>query len=245
VSATNRLRWTAAGSFEQADEPGEILVIDSWLVADGEVRAFDAHVRRFAASCTELTSRSGPTSTRSPRAGFPRAGEQAEAFIRAGLAQVPAAGRWFPRAEFAVVNGTPRLQLWIRPAPPRADSIRLWIPPEPDQRTCPHIKGPDLPYLSALRNAAVAVGAEEAVLLSPDGKVLEGATTSILWWRGETLCAPPPDAPVLPSVTRAGLLAGGHPVTFEYATPAELASLKVWAVNALHGVRQVTSWGTA
>jgi len=232
VGELSRLRWTAATGFEPADESGEILVIDSWLVTDGQVSAFDAHVRRFTASCAELV---GPE--------LASAGE-VEAFLRAGLAQIPAAGRWFPRAELALVNGTPRLQLWVRPAPPRTDSIRLWIPPEPDQRTCPRIKGPDLPYLSALRTAAVAAGADEAVLLSTRGMVLEGTTTSILWWRGETLCAPPPEAPVLPGVTRAVLLTGGHPVRFEYATPAELAGLKVWAVNALHGIRPVTAWLT-
>jgi branched-subunit amino acid aminotransferase/4-amino-4-deoxychorismate lyase len=259
VSAMTRLRWTGAGGFERADEPGEIVVIDSWLVADGEVRAFDAHVRRFTASCAELASTrladtrlastglTGTELTGTELTGteLTGTGEQAEAFMRAGLAQVPVTGRWFPRAELAMVNGTPRLQLWLRPAPPRADSIRLWIPPEPDQRTFPQIKGPDLPYLSALRDAAVAAGADEAVLLSPGGNVLEGTTTSILWWRGQALCAPPPDAPVLPGVTRAGLLASGHPVTFEYATPAELAGLKVWAVNALHGIRPVTGWATA
>jgi branched-subunit amino acid aminotransferase/4-amino-4-deoxychorismate lyase len=228
VGGMTRLRWTGAGGFEPAGEPGEIVVIDSWLVAEGEVRAFDAHVRRFTASCAELAG----------------VGEQAEAFMRAGLAQVPVADRWFPRAELALVNGTPRLQLWLRPAPPRADAIRLWVPPEPDQRTRPCIKGPDLGYLSALRGAARTAGADEAALLSPDGTVLEGTTTSIVWWRGETLCAPPLDAPVLPGVTRAVLLASGHPVRFEYATPAELAGLKVWAVNALHGIRPVTAWVT-
>jgi branched-subunit amino acid aminotransferase/4-amino-4-deoxychorismate lyase len=236
-----RLQWGDGGTFEAVDDCGEIRVIDSWLVNDGRTRAIDAHLRRFSAACVAASSADGPGV---PAAGVPRA--EAERFFRTALRQIPATGRWFPRAELALVNGTPRLRLWLRPAPPLAQSIRLWVPPEPDQRTCPHIKGADLAYLSALRDTAIAAGADEAVLMSPGGTVREGTTTSILWWRDEVLCAPPPDDTLLTSVTRAVLLetaaARAIPVTFEHATPAELTSLQVWAVNALHGIRPVTSW---
>jgi branched-subunit amino acid aminotransferase/4-amino-4-deoxychorismate lyase len=97
---------------------------------------------------------------------------------------------------------------------------------------------PDLPYLASLRDAADGA---EPLLVSAAGHVLEGATTSLLWWRGNTLCAPPASAPILPSVTRALLLdtaaARGIPVRFDLATPDELRALPSWAVNALHGVR--------
>jgi branched-subunit amino acid aminotransferase/4-amino-4-deoxychorismate lyase len=228
MATVTRLRWCGGDSFEPVDNPGEVRVIDSWLVSDGRARAIDAHRQRFTAACAELSR------------------VEAGRFFLAALRQVPATGRWFPRAELAVADGTWRLQVWLRPAPPAAASIRLWIPPQPDQRTCPRIKGPDLAYLSALRDAAVAAGADEAVLLSPDGTVREGTTTSILWWRGETFCAPPLSAALLPGVTRAVLVdaaaARNIPVRFEHATPAELAGLQVWAVNALHGIRPVTSW---
>jgi branched-subunit amino acid aminotransferase/4-amino-4-deoxychorismate lyase len=99
------------------------------------------------------------------------------------------------------------------------------------------VKGPDLAYLTALREAAAG---DEPVLVSPEGYVLEGATTSLMWWRGNTLCVPPAKL-VLPSVTRDVLLelaaARGIPVRSELAAPGELRPLQVWAVNALHGVR--------
>jgi branched-subunit amino acid aminotransferase/4-amino-4-deoxychorismate lyase len=223
-----------AAGFRAAGERGEIRVIDSWLVADGRVRAFDAHERRFGRACAAL-------------AGVDR--ERTREFMRAAIARVPAAGRWFPRAELADVDGVdgnPRLRLRIRPAPPRGHSVRLWISPSADARTNPAVKGPDLDWLAAQRKAAVAAGADEAVLLSPDGRVREGSTASILWWRGDTLCAPPADGHLLPSVTRELLLraveAAGYPVSISSAEPAGLGGLEVWTVNALHGIRPVTAW---
>jgi branched-subunit amino acid aminotransferase/4-amino-4-deoxychorismate lyase len=113
-------------------------------------------------------------------------------------------------------------------------------------RTRPRTKGPDLDWLAGQRAAAVAAGADEAVLLSRSGRVLEGATTSIMWWHGDKLCAPPPDAGVLPGITRLILLDLaafiGVGITLRCPVPAELAGLEVWAVNALHGIRPVTGW---
>jgi branched-subunit amino acid aminotransferase/4-amino-4-deoxychorismate lyase len=226
------LRWHgAAVGMRPAQEPGELMVIDSWLVEDGRMRAFEAHERRFGTSCGAV-------------AGIGR--ERTREFLEAAIARVPPGGRWFPRAELVDVAGKPRLQFRVRPAPPRGDSVRLWLSPSPDERSNPAVKGPDLAWLSAQREAAVAAGADEAVLLSADGDVLEGSTTSIVWWRGDTLCAPPEDGRLLPGTTRNLLLdaasAVGASVTFETATPDTLAGLEVWAVNALHGIRPVTAW---
>jgi branched-subunit amino acid aminotransferase/4-amino-4-deoxychorismate lyase len=227
-----RYRWTGAGDrFEPADQPGQVRIIDSWLVADGQVRAFEAHTRRFSAACAEL---------------FGIATEQTREFMRAVAARLPAEGRWFPRAELAGAgaDGTPRLQLWIRPAPAPGRTVRLWLTDAPDTRTYPQIKGPDLGWLTYQRDAAVAAGADEVVLLSPSGQVLEGSTTSIVWWRDGTLCTPREG--VLPGITQSLLLqqagATGVPIAVTSPTPAELSGLEVWAVNALHGIRPVTAW---
>ena len=231
MSAGEVLIWWDGAGFRTAEERGEIRVVDSWLVADGRVRAFDAHVRRFGGACAEL-------------AGIGR--EHTREFLLAAMARVPGQGRWFPRAELACVAGKPRLRLRVRQAPPKGHSVRLWISPSTDGRTNPAVKGPDLDWLAAQRKAAAAAGADEAVLLSPDGLVLEGSTTSILWWRGDTLCAPPSDGRLLPGITRELLLhaveAAGAPVSLAGAPPAGLAGLEVWTVNALHGIRPVTAW---
>jgi branched-subunit amino acid aminotransferase/4-amino-4-deoxychorismate lyase len=226
------LRWHGGSTgFRPTAEPGELRVVDSWLVDGGRVRAFDAHERRFGLACGAL-------------AGIDR--ERTRVFLLAAMTRVPREGRWFPRAELVDVAGDRRLQLRIRPAPPQGHSVRMWISPSPDTRTTPAVKGPDLDWLAAQRKAAIAAGADEAVLLSADGHVLEGSTTSIMWWREDTLCAPPEDGRLLPGITRNLLLyaarAAGIPVAFETRTPAELADLEVWAVNALHGIRPVTAW---
>jgi hypothetical protein len=52
----------------------------------------------------------------------------------------------------------------------------------------------------------------------------------------------PRSCPASPAVLLADAAVAGTPVAFESRTPAELAGLEVWAVNALHGIRPVTGW---
>jgi branched-subunit amino acid aminotransferase/4-amino-4-deoxychorismate lyase len=145
-----------------------------------------------------------------------------------------------------VGSDAPELQLWIRPAPARGDAVRLWISAEPDRRVHPSVKGADLDHLAGLRQEAADAGADEALILATDGRIREGASTSILWWRRDVLCAPPETPEILPGVTRTVLLRlaaeHGIRVEFEEPTPPELAGREVWAVNALHGIRPVSRW---
>jgi branched-subunit amino acid aminotransferase/4-amino-4-deoxychorismate lyase len=231
AQAGARLRYEADGELRPAAGTGDVKIIDSWLVAHGRVRDLAAHSRRFSSACAEL---------------FGVAENHTGRFMRAVAAQLPASGRWFPRVELALVAGVPRLQLWRRPAPPAGPAVRLWIAGGPDERMRPDVKGFDLDRLARLRQDAVAAGADEAVLLSAAGQVIEGSATSIMWWRGATLCAPPLGTDLLPGVTRAILMQvaaeRGVPVAVERALPGDLADLEVWAVNALHGIRPVVSW---
>jgi branched-subunit amino acid aminotransferase/4-amino-4-deoxychorismate lyase len=213
--------WWDDGGWSSSDATGTVRVIDSWLVDDGRVRGFGLHAQRFGDACSRL---SGP---------------ETDGFLRAVAESLPARGRWFPRVE--LVDPGSRLRLWLRPAPPRTTTVRLWNA-GPDRRSLPAVKGADLDHLTALRARAVAAGADEALLLSPQGHVLEGSTSSIVWWRGNTLCGPPPGPGLLPGTTCAllGELAG-QPVVPDTATPADLADVPVWTVNALHGIRPVTA----
>jgi branched-subunit amino acid aminotransferase/4-amino-4-deoxychorismate lyase len=207
----------------------ELLAADSWLVADGRVRAVDRHWARFAATCGEHG-----------------VGAEAIAALRAQVeAAVPAEGRWFPRVELGADG---ELAVQVRPAPPREPTIVAWLVDVPDQRRAPRHKGPDLERLAALRERAAAHGAGEAVLSDADGHLLEGAFTSLLWWEGQTLWAVPDDAPILPGVTRSLLLdlAGerGTPVARRRPAPRELAGCETWLVSALHGIRAITRWAS-
>jgi len=92
----------------------------------------------------------------------------------------------------------------------------------------------------------VRIRADEAVIRSSLGYLLEGSTTSLMWWRGDTLCTPAATTQLLPGVTSALLaqwaLADGFAVQAESVTPEELSGLETWTVNALHGIRPVTAW---
>nr|BBC27532.1 PABA synthase [Streptomyces sp. RI18] len=221
--------WDADGGWSTADSTGTVLVIDSWLVDEGRVRGLDRHAARFAAACDRFR---GPGAERTDR------------FLRAVAEASPARGRWFPRVELVETGSGTRLRMWPRPAPPRTATVRLWTAPGPDRRRLPAVKGVDLDHLASLRAAATGAGADEALLVSAEGHVVEGATTSVVWWRGDTLCGPPPGPGLLPGITRALLgelaAAAGHQVVTERATPQDLADLPVWTLNALHGIRPVT-----
>ncbi|MEC3979034.1 aminotransferase class IV [Amycolatopsis sp. H20-H5] len=207
-------------------------VIDSWLVTDGRVVSLEAHIDRFSTACASTFS-------------VPQ--ERTTTFLRAALRRIPTVGRWFPRLELAIVDDEPNFHLWLRPAPLRTSTIRLRVHHGPDQRRHPSVKGPDLCWLAGVRSAAQRQGADEAVILSEDGRLIEGTTTSLLWWRDDTLYAPDSDRlDLLPSVTRMTLLrlAADSRIRVAYACPrpSDLAGLETWAVNALHGVRPVLEW---
>jgi len=205
----------------------ELLAADSWLVDDGRARAVQRHWARFEATCRERGV--DPAALAELRAEAARA--------------VPPHGRWFPRVE---LRADGELAVQVRPAPAREPTVVAWVADVADPRREPRHKGPDLERLAALRARAAEHGAGEALLCDPDGRLLEGAFTSLLWWEGETLCAVPDDAPILPGITRALLLelAGdnGTPVTLRRPAPRELADRETWLVSALHGIRAVTAW---
>ena len=209
-------------------EDGSLLVADSWLVLDGSVRSLDRHVSRFTRSCLET----GAVTE-----------EELDRFWREAISALPRTGEWFPRAELS--GDPPALRLRIRPAPPRGEHVRVWVPDGHDHRRSPARKGPDLPALGRMRAEAESHGCEEALLRTVDGVVVEAASSSVLWWEDDVLCAPPADIPALPGTT-AGLVrdlasAQGVPTARRARRVDELAGREIWLLNALHGIRLVTA----
>ncbi|MEA2382545.1 MAG: hypothetical protein QOH72_2516 [Solirubrobacteraceae bacterium] len=215
-----------AGDWAPAGPPAsdEVAVAESWLVEDGCARGVERHWERFARGCA-----AAGLDVVAPRAAVEHA--------------LPAGGRWFPRVE---VRGDGDLRLAVRPAPPRQPEVVAWVFDGPDPRSAPRRKGPDLERLGVLRADAARHGAGEALLCDGDGRLLEGAYTSLLWWEDETLWAVPDDAPILAGVTRGLLLdlavEAGVPVDYRRPAPAELDGSEVWLTSALHGIRAVTRW---
>lgn len=214
------------------DADGALLVADSWLVDDGSVRAIERHWERFARGCAEAT-----------RLGF----GAVAAFWRQAVAALPRAGQWFPRVEVAH-GSTQRLRLRLRPAPDLSSTpgVRVWVSDSPDPRRFPRRNGPDLQQLIGLRHRAVEHGADEALIVTLEGTLVEGAMSSIMWWEGDCLCFPAADLPQLPAVTSKLVkeIAGvhGHPIAFRRRRVSDLDGREVWLTSALHGIRPVTGW---
>jgi len=207
-----------------------IEVADSWVVSDGRTLAIDLHRERFLTSIVAQ--------------GY---GElEVAAFWDAARQLVPTSGDWFPRVELQSRAGAPLLVFRLRNAPERQRSVVVATGPEPDPRTTPAIKGPDLERMLRLRTAVQPLGAGEAIILSDDGFVVEGAYSALVWWRGSILCTVPDDFARVDSITAKSLLtlatALGVETFTEAVTPAELDGVELWALSALHGPRMVTAW---
>jgi branched-subunit amino acid aminotransferase/4-amino-4-deoxychorismate lyase len=207
------------------------LVIDSFLVDDGRVRALERHVRRFAASCATLRGVDEET---------------VATFAIASVRQIPLTGQWFPRFELLDDNDRPCLALRVRRAPARRLTATVWLGAGEVPRVAPTVKGPDLGVLSDLRRDARRTGADEALLSDAAGHALETSQSSLIWWRGDVLCCVPDDVAALPGITRQLLIelaeGTGQRVERELVRPVELDGLEGWMVNALHGLRVVTGW---
>jgi branched-subunit amino acid aminotransferase/4-amino-4-deoxychorismate lyase len=210
----------------------QLAVADSWLVENGRARNIDAHFERFGRWVAAVSPDCAPS---------------LPAFFKAVRAQIPKDGRTFPRIEFHAEAPVPNhLFLRLREAPEQLGQIILWTLPEPDPRQNPTVKGPDLSLGMQMRRNAKMHGADEAVITSTEGFVLEGALSSLVWWRGDKLYSSPDQLPWLPSVTRQEVFGIAQQMGFETATerakPADLVGLEIWALSSLQGIRVVSAW---
>ncbi len=208
----------------------EVEAVDSWLVTEGTALGLDLHRTRFMTSI--------------PRGRYLQL--DPAAFWDAVLAIIPDDGDWFPRVELHSRLGGPRLIYRHRTAPERTRSVVVATHRGKDPRKVPGVKGPDLERLQKVRTEVQPLGAQEAVVLNDDGYVVEGAVSALLWWRGDILFGPPASFRRVDSVTARTVLtiaaALGVETHEEAVTPPELDGTEVWALNALHGIRIVTSW---
>lgn len=92
------------------------------------------------------------------------------------------------------------------------------------------------PNMAAVRRAQ-EFGFEDALLVTPDGIVLEGPTFSVAWVVDGVLETPSLDLGILDSITRR--------VALEAASDAGLTILEgVWVLDRLHDASEVMAWST-
>jgi len=210
---------------------GQLAVADSWLVEEGRVRHLQEHFDRFTTWALENSVR-----------------EDYSEFCKSVRSAIPLEGHWFPRIELLAnpETGSSQLVYRLREAPEPIETMTLWSFNEPDPRLNPTVKGPDLSLGLQMRRAAQMHGADEAVILNSEGYILEGALSSLVWFRGDVLCAPGNDLPWIPSITRMEVFAiaeqMGLSTRTEKVKPADLVDLEIWGLSSLHGIRPVTEW---
>ncbi|WP_193084497.1 aminotransferase class IV [Brevibacterium aurantiacum] len=209
---------------------GELRLADSWLVEAGSVRAFERHRRRFSKDAFELGCTDADTAY----------------FWSALIDLIPRSGEWFPRVEI-LGDDEPALGFRLRPAPTRTDELNVWIPPFADPRQHPRTKGPDIARLAEMRRQAHEEHkCDEVLLVEEHGFAVESATSSLLWWEGETLCVPHPGLAQLAGVTTSLIQdeARKRSISIEHRRiqPEDLSGHEVWLVNALHGIRRVRAF---
>jgi len=214
----------------------QLLVADSFRVRRGvtgraEVRGFTRHLERFQRSVRAAAAEAG------------REDPDLDAFFVRARAEIERFGDGFPRLEY---RSTGELRLTLRELPELTNEIDLTSAPTPLDAASAALsrrKGPNLERYLALSRTLGTEGA----LLSSDGAVIEGTTTSLAWWGhmpdGRALLQTSSSPERVESVTERMLLeiaeAAGHPHQRSAVTPAQLATHEVWAVNALHGIRKV------
>lgn len=226
----------------------ELWVADSFRVRQNastgvaEVRGWGYHLERFArASASALEELEAQPE------------QSLDDFIVEASERIDAFGEGFPRLELWLdPDETVRWGVSERPLPALADELELRTAPSGPDRPAPvhpDRKGPNLERYLDLNHR---VGAE-ALLLDERGEVLEGATTSVIWWVGEDRAARVASDARVPSVTERlvaeavplytpnpSAAGAGGAIEAERVVPQDLARHEVWAVNALHGIRVVT-----
>lgn len=188
-----------------------------------------------------------------PLAVSPGEKDRLDGFLAHAVSRIAAGGEAFPRLElWRTSDGETSYELSERPVPALGSTLQARVAGH-IALDAPTRKGPGIELLGALNRKLGA----EALLTDVDGRVREGATTSLIYWADETDesgCVIE-DANRVASVTESLILdAAQHRLIgikpnrqrtgalhLGFPTVAELQRAEVWAVNALHGIRPISS----
>lgn len=88
---------------------------------------------------------------------------------------------------------------------------------------------------------AKAVGADDAILITPGGHVAETAIWGVLWWEDGRVAAPPLELGILPGVARARIEELTGQIEEQRVTVDELKGKPVFVANSVRGVVPVAS----
>ena len=177
----------AAEARVPATDPGLLRgdgVFEVVRLYDGRPFAFDEHLDRMRRSARNLRLPFDPEEFRPDVAGLLEAAGHPDALLR-----------------LVATRGGRRLAL-IEPLPDHPPSVRLAVVTYAPPRLLDGIKS--LSYAANMLATRLAQerGCDEALLVTPHGRVLEGPTSTLFYVSGGELLTPPLDDHVLDSITR-------------------------------------------
>lgn len=114
-------------------------------------------------------------------------------------------------------------------APVRLVTARALHQPYPDKTT-------DRAAFNAALAEAKAAGADDALMLTPEGYVAEGCIWSVFWWEGGRIACPASSLGVLPGVARARLGERVGPLVERHVERGYLDGRPLFVANAARGV---------
>jgi 4-amino-4-deoxychorismate lyase len=218
-------------------------VFESVLVVDGGTPYLAAHLNRLAGSASLLDLADPGASAweallGAVRTGWPRDVEGAcRLFLTRGL------GEGAPPTALALLAPVPAETLRQRTEGISVVSLGIGVPAA-FRATAPWLLGgaKTLSYavnMAAQRHAR-SIGADDAVLTSLEGQLLEGPTSTVVWAAGGTLHTPPVETGILPGTTQARLFdrarQQGWPTAVTPGTVADLhAADGVWLLSGIRG----------
>ncbi|HYU28332.1 MAG TPA: aminotransferase class IV, partial [Gemmatimonadales bacterium] len=118
-----------------------------------------------------------------------------------------------------------------------ADQAPAIVVAEEVHRPYPHKTTRREQFGRALASAR-RIGAQDALLVTPNGSVAEGTAWNLFWWDGPALCTPAAELGILPGLGRSRVMELTT-VREEQVPVAALAGRSLFLVNAVRGVVEI------
>ncbi len=131
-----------------------------------------------------------------------------------------------------------RASVTVRELPP-LEPPAVITAPEP-HRSYPH-KTTERDCFVHAAERAVAAGADDALLVTPEGLVAEGTVWTLFWWEGDRLRTPALELGILPGIGRARVVELAPQVEEGRYPRAALAGKSLFLTNAVRGVLPIAA----
>ncbi len=218
----------------------------------GEVFRWEAHAERLARTCETLTLDHGLTDEdlKDRIDETLAANDLADAYVKLSITRGTQPGTLDPHPEIdptvvVIVKPLPRGGVGGEPPYDGPATLQTTRTRKPSARALP-ADAKTHNYLNGIlaRLELRGTGADEALMLDPDGNVAEGATSNLFFADGAALRTPSLDGPILPGITRRTVIEiaeeEGIPVEEGTYTPDAVRSAgEVFLTNSTWGIRPV------